>query len=47
MQYVISILPVDAEKYMPYVAMVDREIALLKGWRKSDNKILKGIKERK
>jgi hypothetical protein len=46
MQYVISVLPVDAERYMNYVGMIDREIVLLKGWRKSDNRILKAIKSK-
>ena len=46
MQYIISIIPVDANKYMPYVKMIQKEIQLLKGWRKSDNRILKGIKEK-
>ena len=45
MQYIISIIPVDAQKYMRYVDTIEKEIALLKGWRKSDNKILKKIKE--
>ena len=39
-----EVLPVDAEKYMRYVGMIDREIALLKGWRKSDNKHNKNLK---
>jgi len=39
MQYIISVFPVDAEKYMDYVEMIEKEIALLKGWRKADNKI--------
>lgn len=39
-----EVLPVNAEKYMRYVGMVDREIALLKGWRKSDNKHNKNLK---
>lgn len=43
MQYVIVVIPVKAQKYMRYVEMIDREIALLKGWRKSDNKIMKRI----
>ncbi len=38
-----EVLPVDAEKYMRYVAAIDREIALLKGWRKNDNKHNKKI----
>ena len=44
MQYIISIVPVNAEKYMPYVEQIDYEIALLTGWRKSDNRLLKAIR---
>lgn len=44
MQYIISIIPVDANKFMPYTKMIVKEIQLLKGWRKSDNRILKSIK---
>lgn len=40
MQFVIETLPVNAEKYMRYVGMIEKEINLLKGVRKSDNKIL-------
>ena len=47
MQYVIHVSPCDIEKFMPYVEMIEREIALLKGWRKSDNRILSQIKEGK
>lgn len=39
MSYALSVLPVDVNKYMGYVDMIQREIALLKGWRKSDNKL--------
>ena len=46
MQYILTIVPVDAEKYMPYVEMIEREIALLKGWRKSDNKIASRLKKK-
>lgn len=45
LQYVISIIDVDANKYLPYVDMIDREVALLRGWRKSDNRLLAKIKE--
>lgn len=31
MQYIISIIPVDAQKYIRYVEMIEKEIALLKG----------------
>lgn len=40
----IDILPVDAEKYLPYVERIDKEIALIKGWRKADNKRFKSLK---
>jgi len=45
-QYIISVVPVNAEKYMPYVELIDKEIALLKGWRKSDHKNYEKIKEK-
>lgn len=44
MELAISVLPVDAEKYMQYVALIDKEIALLKGWRKGDNKRNRSLK---
>ena len=46
MQYVIKILPVDIEKLMPYVELIKQEIALLKGLRKNDNKVLKKVREK-
>lgn len=42
-QYIISLLPCDLEKYMPYVGMMDEEVKLLKAWRKSDNRFLRAI----
>ena len=45
MAYAMSVLPNDANKYMHYVDMIQREIALLKGWRKSDNKLKSKLKE--
>lgn len=44
MQYIISVIPVDVNKFMPYTKMIVKEIQLLKGWRKSDNRILKSIR---
>lgn len=44
-QYIIEVLPVDANKYLKYVDLIDKQVALLKGWRKSDNRILKRIRE--
>lgn len=38
LELVADILPVKVEKLLPYVEAIDREIALLKGWRKADNK---------
>lgn len=46
MQYMISIVPVDAEKYMQYVEIIEKEIALLKGWRKGDNKIASRLEKK-
>lgn len=43
LQYVMSIIPVNVNKLLPYVDLIDNEIALLKGLRKSDNKRWKQI----
>lgn len=45
MQFVISVFPVNAQKYMRYTGMIETEIALVKGWRRSDNKILKRLQK--
>ena len=45
MQYVISVLDVDVNKYLPYVDMIEKEIALLRAWRKSDNRLLEHAKQ--
>lgn len=37
-------LDVSADKYKQYIAMLDEEVGLLKGWRKSDNKKFKDLK---
>jgi len=39
-------LSINADKYKGVVEKIERERALLKGWRKSDNKILTQIKKR-
>lgn len=39
LQYLMRILPIDANKLMHFTDLVKQETALLKGWRKSDNKI--------
>lgn len=41
-----NILHIDEEKYMRYVKMIEYEATLLKGWRKSDNKLLRNIKKK-
>ena len=43
MQYIIYVCHPNVEKYMKYVDIIEKEIALLKGWRKSDNKIMKSL----
>ncbi len=43
MQTAIRNLPVDAEKCMPYVAMIEATIKSLKNWKKSGNRTLKAI----
>lgn len=44
LQYIIETLPVDINKYTGIVKMIDREISLIKGWRKSDNRFKKTVK---
>ena len=39
-------LPVDADKYDRFVKHIEYEATLLKGWRKSDNRIIRQIRER-
>ena len=41
LQYTIETLPVDIEKYIRLTDSVNKEINLLKGWRKADNKFKK------
>lgn len=38
------VLPVKADKLLRYIDAINREIALLKGWRKADNKRFKEFK---
>ena len=38
MELAIDVLPVKADKYMTITKRIGKEIALLKGWRKADNK---------
>lgn len=45
LEHIASILPVDANKLKGFVYMCDREIQLLKGWRKSDNKFFRRFRQ--
>lgn len=45
LQYIITTLPVNVEKYENITTMIKQEQALIKGWRKSDNSIRKKISE--
>lgn len=44
LEIIVDVLPVNADKLLPYVDAINKEIALLKGWRKSDNKRNKDLK---
>jgi hypothetical protein len=44
-QTAIRILPINLEKYMPYVKDIDSEISKLKAWRKDNNKFKKSCCE--
>ena len=46
MQLAVEILPVDAEKYMTHVDTIDQEVELLRNWKKSENRILRALKEK-
>ena len=39
MHYCEDILPVHVSRFLPYVDMIEAEINLLRGWRKSNNKV--------
>jgi hypothetical protein len=39
MQFCADVFPVKLEKFLPFVDKIGFEITLLKGWRKSNNKI--------
>ncbi len=40
-EYVIRVLPVDVNKFEHYAEIIDKQILLFKGVKKSDNKLLK------
>jgi len=39
----VDVLPVDADKFRTQVELIEKERALIKGWRKSDNKRFKSL----
>ena len=41
LQYLLEVLNVDGDNYLNYYEMIREEVALIKGWRKSDNKFKK------
>ena len=45
LQYAIETLPVDINKYTRFGEMIQTEINLIKGWRKSDNKFKRAISD--
>lgn len=45
LQYTIETLPVDIEKYTRFSDMINKEIDLLKGWRKADNKFKRALSD--
>lgn len=45
LQYAIETLPVDVNKYLRFGELIQTEINLLKGWRKSDNKFKRAISD--
>lgn len=45
LQYAIETLPVDVNKYLRFAELIQVEINLLKGWRKSDNKFKRAISD--
>lgn len=45
LQYCMETLPVNADKYLRFGELIEKEIALLKGWRKSDNKFKRAISD--
>lgn len=45
LQYAIETLPVDVNKYLCFADMIQTEINLIKGWRKSDNKFKRAISD--
>ena len=45
MLYCEDVLPVHVSKFLPYVDAIEFEITLLRGWRKSNNKLSDRLKK--
>ena len=45
LQYAIETLPVDVNQYLRFADSIQTEINLIKGWRKSDNRFKKELKD--
>lgn len=43
LQFIIEVFPISAKGYMPYIALIEKEITLIKGWRKSDNQRFRSL----
>ena len=46
LQYTMATLPVDINKYTRFADCIQKEISLIKGWRKADNKFKKQLEEK-
>lgn len=44
LQFMLTTLPVDPDKFQPVTELLIKEAALLRGWRKSDNKFMEKFK---
>lgn len=47
LQFILESLPIDKNSYVRFAEMINKEIALLKEWRQSDNVIRKKIENKK
>lgn len=45
LQYMLTTLPVEADKFQPVTELLLREASLLRGWRKADYKFISKFKE--
>jgi hypothetical protein len=46
MQFCADVFPVKLEKFLPHVEKIEFEIQLLKGWRKSTNRINRSLNQK-